>query len=88
MTITDIIGTIASIISTVSFIPQAYKIFRTRSTKGISLLSFGTILIGGFFWSLYGFMIKSYQVFITNAFISMVVLFIIIVTFYFKGENL
>lgn len=85
MSFTDIIGIIASIISTVSFIPQAYKVFRSRTTKGISLVSFGTVLIGGVLWSLYGWLIRSYQVFATNAFISIVVLFIIVVTLYFRN---
>jgi len=83
----DIIGIIASIISTVSFIPQAYKIFQSRATSGVSLLSFWIVLIGGVCWSLYGWMIKSYQVLFTNAFVSMTVLFIIITTFYFRIKN-
>ena len=75
---TNVIGIIASLISIISFVPQAYKVFKSKSTAGISLISFISLFVGSVFWLAYGWMIKSYQVLITNGFISLLTLFIVV----------
>ena len=39
MQLIDIIGTLAAILTTASFVPQAWHTFRTRDVRGISLVS-------------------------------------------------
>lgn len=63
----DIIGTLAAICTTGSFIPQAYKIITTKDTKSISLLMYIIFVIGVFLWLLYGIFLMIYPIIIANS---------------------
>lgn len=51
------IGTIAAILTTGSFLPQAFKVIKTKDTEGISLLMYLMNVTGIFLWLIYGLMI-------------------------------
>lgn len=51
------IGTIAAILTTGSFLPQAIKVIKTKDTKGISLIMYIMNVTGIFLWFVYGIMI-------------------------------
>ncbi len=53
----DLIGTIATTLTTISFFPQAIKVIKTKHTKDISLLTYAIFVTGLFFWMLYGHML-------------------------------
>ena len=49
-----ILGLAAAACTTISFVPQATKAWRTRSTKDISLGMFALMTVGIVLWGLYG----------------------------------
>lgn len=66
MHIEYIIGTIAASCTTVSFLPQAIKVIRTRDTSGISLAMYLIFSIGVAFWLTYGIMIANAPIIYSN----------------------
>ena len=67
MNATTIIGYLAAVGTTISFLPQAVKTIKTKNTSGISLPMYALFTTGTLFWLLYGISIGSYQVSIANA---------------------
>jgi len=61
------VGFAAAALTTLSFLPQVVKTWKTRSTKDISLAMFITFCAGVFLWMVYGIMIWSWPVIIANA---------------------
>lgn len=64
---TDLIGSLAGMLTTLAFVPQAFKVIRTRSTQDLSL---GMCLIfsaGLVMWLIYGLCIGSMPVILANA---------------------
>jgi MtN3 and saliva related transmembrane protein len=63
-----ILGLVGATLTTISFLPQLIKIFKTRSTKDISagmLTLFGTAFL---VWLIYGILIKDVPLIIANSF--------------------
>jgi MtN3 and saliva related transmembrane protein len=60
------LGMAAGTLTTISFIPQVIRTWKTRSTKDISAGMFMLFCAGIFLWILYGFLINSLPVIITN----------------------
>ncbi|MFH1518097.1 MAG: SemiSWEET transporter [Pseudomonadota bacterium] len=63
---TESIGFLAAILTTFSFVPQAAHILRTRQTDGISLLMYAMFTVGIVTWLVYGLMIASLPVILSN----------------------
>ncbi len=61
-----IIGFIAALCTTTSFLPQAYKTLKTKKTKDISLPTYLILSFGVFLWTIYGFYIKDMPIFVAN----------------------
>jgi MtN3 and saliva related transmembrane protein len=61
-----LISSIAAILTTSAFIPQAVKTIYTKNTKGISLYMYLFFTIGVIFWTIYAFMIISYPMIVAN----------------------
>jgi MtN3 and saliva related transmembrane protein len=61
-----IIGTIAATATTVSFIPQAVKVIRTRDTRSISLWMYLLFSIGISLWLVYGILKKNPPIICAN----------------------
>jgi MtN3 and saliva related transmembrane protein len=62
----DIIGTLAAILTTASFVPQAWHTFRTRDVRGISLSMYSAFTLGVACWLVYGVLLKSWPIVIAN----------------------
>jgi len=62
-----IIGLVAAVCTTISFLPQAIKVIKTKRTKDLSLAMYLTFSIGVFLWLVYGIMISELPVIIANA---------------------
>lgn len=62
----NIIGSIAAMLTTISFVPQAYQSWKTRDLSGISLPMYTLFSTGVAFWLFYGLMIMSWPVIIAN----------------------
>ena len=54
---TEIIGFIAALLTTFSFLPQVIKTVRTKDTSGISLLMYAIFVSGVFLWLIYGILL-------------------------------
>ncbi len=67
MDMASIIGYIAGALTTIAFVPQVIKIWKTKSTKDISLTMFIVFCFGIFLWMIYGIMLHSFPVIIANA---------------------
>ncbi len=67
MKLEEIIGYVAAILTTSSFIPQVFKTWKSRSTKDISLAMFIAFCAGVFLWLVYGILLASVPIIIANA---------------------
>jgi MtN3 and saliva related transmembrane protein len=63
----NLIGTLAAICTTISFVPQLVRVWRLRSAREISLMMFLVFSIGVFLWLVYGVYIGSGPVILANA---------------------
>lgn len=61
-----ILGYVAGTLTTVAFLPQVIQTWKTKSTKDISLGMFVSFCTGVFLWLIYGFLIESSPVIVTN----------------------
>lgn len=60
------LGSIAAILTTASFVPQAIKVIRERQTAGISLSMYVLFTIGVALWFIYGLVIGRYPIYLAN----------------------
>lgn len=63
----EAIGIVAGVLTTGSFLPQVFKIIRERDTASISLAMYGAFSLGVLLWLIYGVMIWSPAIMVTNA---------------------
>lgn len=63
----DLIGAAAATLTTVAFIPQALKTFRTRDVRGISLGMYALFVTGLALWLVYGILQQDWPVILANA---------------------
>jgi MtN3 and saliva related transmembrane protein len=64
--IITLIGLLAATGTTVSFLPQAIKIFQTKETKGISLSMYLIFTTGVLLWLIYGILKADLPIIISN----------------------
>jgi MtN3 and saliva related transmembrane protein len=67
MELSDIIGSIAAVLTTASFFPQAAHVLRTRDTRAISLVMYTMFTAGITLWGIYGFMTLQWSILIANS---------------------
>ena len=63
----DAIGSVAAVLTTASFIPQAWHSFKTRDVSGISLVMYSVFTLGVALWLLYGVLLQSWPLMIANS---------------------
>lgn len=63
----EAIGSVAAVITTLCWVPQAVKIIRTRDTRAISVVAQGSLLVGIVLWMIYGFAHGSQPIIWSNA---------------------
>ncbi len=72
-----LLGLTAGTLTTLSFLPQVIKTWKTRSTRDISTGMFVMFCTGIFLWALYGLAIDSMPVIFTNVvtfFLALIIL--------------
>jgi MtN3 and saliva related transmembrane protein len=67
MTITDWIGSAAATLTTISFIPQAWKVWRIKHTADISLHMYILFTTGVGLWLAYGVLLDSWPIIAANS---------------------
>ncbi|MFH1857063.1 MAG: SemiSWEET transporter [Candidatus Omnitrophota bacterium] len=78
------IGLIAGFLCTVSFLPQVIKVFKTKQTKDLSLVTFSVFTAGVLFWLIYGIMEQSVPIIITNVLMSFLSFLIVMMKLRYK----
>lgn len=66
MTTIDWIGSVAAALTTTAFIPQAWKVWRSRHTADISLGMYVLFTLGVALWLCYGLLLQSWPIIIAN----------------------
>ncbi|WP_135467161.1 SemiSWEET family sugar transporter [Crenalkalicoccus roseus] len=61
-----IVGALATLASTTSFVPQAWKVIRTRDTAAISARMYTVTVIGFSLWLTYGLLLGQWPLIATN----------------------
>lgn len=77
MTMVDWIGSFAGFCTTVSFIPQVYRVWKTRSVQDISLSMYLIFFTGVFFWIIYGIFKDAYPLIVCNL-ITLIFVFLVL----------
>jgi len=62
----NIVGGIAALLSTISFVPQAVKVIRTRDTGSISTGMYAVTVLGFVLWTAYGAMQPAWPIVASN----------------------
>ena len=62
----DVVGSVAAVLTTASFIPQAWQTFKTRDVTGISLGMYSVFTVGVALWLLFGILMQSWPLMIAN----------------------
>ena len=76
----DYIGYLGSFLTSITFIPQVYKAWRTRSVGDLSMWMMSIVVFSTIVWLVYAFAIGSGPVIVENA----IVLILSLVLIYFK----
>ncbi len=66
MTFITLLGLVAGTLTTIAFVPQVIRAWKTKSTKDVSLSMFTILCAGIFMWIVYGIAIGDVPVIIAN----------------------
>ena len=62
----DLIGSLASTLTTIAFVPQVWRAWKTRSARDLSLPMYMIFTAGVVLWLAYGLMIDSWPIIVGN----------------------
>ena len=77
----EIIGFVAALITTSAFVPQVIKVWKSKSSKGVSVSMYLVLLLGVSLWGVYGYLIDSMSIMIANTvtgFLQLIILVLIL----------
>lgn len=74
----ELIGFAAACFTTFAFLPQAVKIYKSKSTSDISFITFFVTTLGVLLWLIYGILILSYPLIFSNSISFSLSLFILV----------
>ena len=77
MNIFEVLGMLAAIITTTSFLPQVYKTWKSKDTQALSLTMYITFFIGVTLWMIYGIYLNSWPMILANLITGVAVLVLI-----------
>jgi len=62
-----IIGMAAAVFTTISFLPQAIKVIKTKNTSDLSLVMYMSFTTGVLLWLIYGYLLNDLPILIANS---------------------
>ncbi|MBI2043368.1 SemiSWEET transporter [Candidatus Pacearchaeota archaeon] len=78
MELVTIVGFLAAVCTTISYIPQLIKVMHSKSTRDLSLTTFSLLFLGLSLWLAYGILLKNAPLIAANIitlfFISMILI--------------
>lgn len=80
----SIIGSLAAVLTMLSFIPQIIKVLKTKSAKDISLVTLLQLSLGVSLWIAYGVHIRDSIVIVANCVTLTTLLILLIFYFYYR----
>lgn len=66
MNFVTLLGLFAAILTTISFLPQMLKIWRSKSAKDVSFIMLITFMSGLFLWLIYGIILGTWPIILAN----------------------
>jgi MtN3 and saliva related transmembrane protein len=63
-----LLGLAAAAVTTISLLPQLVRMWRTKSAKDISLVTFVVFCVGIFLWFVYGVLLNNLPIILANVF--------------------
>ncbi len=78
------IGVAAGTLTTIAFLPQVIKTWRTRSAKGLSLGMFSIFCTGVALWLVYGFLMNDVPIILANLVTLVLAITLLVFKFTFK----
>ena len=86
MSFLSILATMFGLGEGIFSLPQAYKIFKRKSAKDISIITYSFLLTSVVVWFLYGLEISNRPILISNIF-AMISLVLIIIGWFIYGKE-
>jgi MtN3 and saliva related transmembrane protein len=86
MNVTEVFGHVASVLSSVAFVPQVYYTWKTKSVKDLNLSMIFIVFISTIIWLIYGISNSLLPVIICNAVIC--ALSFTLIVFKIKYKNM
>lgn len=83
----EVFGFAAATLSTIAFLPQVVKTWKTRSAKDVSYALLLTFSTGCLCWVIYGYQVEAKPVMIANAFTLTLNLTILALKFVFENNS-
>jgi len=81
-----VIGTMAGIFTSISMIPQLFKVIKNKDVENISWVMVAILLVGVTLWVIYGIMKDEWPIIIFNAFSVLVNLILLICYFLYRDK--
>ncbi len=88
MDATEWLGYIAGTISTLTFLPQVIKTWKTKSAKDISLFMFVLVTVSVILWLIHGLLIQKGSIIYTNSVILILSVIMLWFKIKFKSQHL
>ncbi len=82
--LTDTVGSVAAILTTAAFVPQAWHSFKTRDVSGISLGMYSVFTVGVALWLTYGLLLHAWPLIIANSITLVLALAILVMKLRFR----
>ena len=87
MNFMTVIGIIASVSTSVSSLPQLFKLWKEKKAENISLAMFAVLVLGQALWVWYGILKEDWIIIIANAFSFLVNLTTFILSIRYKTKT-
>lgn len=86
MSHTQLIGFVAATLTTLSFLPQVVRIWRTRHARDISVPAFAVFATGVALWLVYGIRVGDLPIILANAITLLLALGVLGLSLRFGGK--
>ncbi|MBT8318011.1 MAG: SemiSWEET transporter [Lutibacter sp.] len=80
----EIVGLLAALLTTASFVPQVYKTWKSKSADSLSLTMYLVFFVGIVLWLIYGIHLKSLAMIVANSITAVLSLLLIIFKLRYK----
>ena len=87
MTLLDLLGLSAGFLTTISFVPQIVKTWRSKSAADISTSMFALFSLGLILWLIYGIYLQSLPIILANSITLVLTAIILILKYHYAFKR-